>query len=372
VKVYYNEFDKKKCAALLQLMKDGHITKGDIDDRSITDVQPGDLQGYERAHFFAGIGLWDHALNLARWKEGDRVWTGSCPCQPFSAAGRQKGKADDRHLWPEWERLIKECQPSTIFGEQVASAVAKGWLDDVYQGLEAEGYAIGSIVLPASSVGAPHRRERLWFVADLQGKQRDERQNGNSIKECGEEGVQSEIRTSGGTLGDTKHNGHATGTEQGSNGQAVLNDAQGKNSASEFEGASDSSDVANSDSLGLQKERPEQQTTRATRDSEEYCSSNVANSECKRLSGQGELQRSVHPETCGEGQASQPVYDSSRHWQDGEWVDCPDGKQRLIEPRIPLLAHGYPERVGVIHSAGDAIVPQVAAEFISAYMEVER
>ena len=172
MKVYYNEFDKKKCAALKALMDDGHISKGDIDDRSIHDVQPGELKDYERCHFFAGIGLWDYALNLARWSEDHRVWTGSCPCQPYSTAGRQKCKADDRHLWPEWERLIKESKPPVIFGEQVASAVSHGWLDDVYQGLEAEGYAVGSAVLPACSVGAPHKRDRLWLVASNDGSQR--------------------------------------------------------------------------------------------------------------------------------------------------------------------------------------------------------
>ena len=160
---YYNEFDKKKCAALRALIEDGFITKGDVDDRPIQEVTPKDLQGYDRCHFFAGIGLWDYALNLAGW-EG-QAWTGSCPCQPFSTAGRQKGQNDDRHLWPVWVRLIQQCHPTTVFGEQVASAVAKGWLDGVYEGMETEGYAVGSAVLPACSVGAPHRRDRLWFVA---------------------------------------------------------------------------------------------------------------------------------------------------------------------------------------------------------------
>jgi DNA (cytosine-5)-methyltransferase 1 len=162
---YYNEFDKKKCAALSQLMKDGYISKGEIDDRSIRDVRGDDLKGFERCHFFAGIGLWDYGLQLAGWPEDRPVWTGSCPCQPYSTAGKQKGKKDDRHLLPEWDRLIEECRPATIFGEQVANAITHGWLDDVYQRLEAKDYAIGSAVLPACSVGAPHRRERLWFVA---------------------------------------------------------------------------------------------------------------------------------------------------------------------------------------------------------------
>lgn len=270
MKVYYNEFDKKKCAALSHLMKDGYIRKGEIDDRSIHDVQPDEIREYERCHFFAGIGLWDHALDLARWPEGDRVWTGSCPCQPFSTAGRQKGKADDRHLWPEWERLIRECSPATVFGEQVANAVTKGWLDDVYQGLEAKGYAVGSAVLPACSVGAPHKRDRLWFV------------------------------------GNSEHDGSSTSTKQGGSETSILDNAQRQDSASKPERAGEPSGLA-----------------------------------------------------------------FPSFWQSGAWIDCPDGKQRLIEPRISLLANGYPERVGVLHCAGDAIVPQVAAEFITAFKELK-
>lgn len=119
MKVYYNEFDNKKCSALSQLMKDGHIIKGDIDDRPIQQVRPEDVQGYDRCHFFAGIGLWDYALNLAGWKEDSPVWTGSCPCQPYSTGGKQESQNDPRHLWPEWERLIIKCRPPVFFGEQV-------------------------------------------------------------------------------------------------------------------------------------------------------------------------------------------------------------------------------------------------------------
>lgn len=163
MRVYYNEFDKKKCAMLKQLMDDGHISQGVIDDRPIQDVTAHEVQEYDRCHFFAGIGLWDYALNQAGWDD-TQVWTGSCPCQPFSSAGRRKGKEDGRHLWPIWQSLISECKPAIIYGEQVNSAIAYGWLDDVYQGLESQGYAVGSAVLPACGIGSPQNRQRLWFV----------------------------------------------------------------------------------------------------------------------------------------------------------------------------------------------------------------
>src|SRR5262245_33908021 len=145
-------------------MDAGLIMPGKIDDRPIQQLEPDDVRGYERVHFFAGIAGWDHALTLAGWPDGRPIWTGSCPCQPFSAAGKRQGGADDRHLWPHWFRLIRECRPATIFGEQVEAAIGWRWLDAVCADLEAEGYATGAAVLPACGVGAPHIRARLWFV----------------------------------------------------------------------------------------------------------------------------------------------------------------------------------------------------------------
>jgi len=166
VAAYYNEFDPFAAAWLRELIKAGLIADGEVDERSITDVQPNDVRGFTQCHFFAGIGGWSYALRLAGWPDDRPVWTGSCPCQPFSAAGTQKGTDDPRHLWPAWYRLIRECKPAVVFGEQVESAVAHGWLDLVCDDLEGEGYAVGAVGLPAASVGAPHIRQRLWFVAE--------------------------------------------------------------------------------------------------------------------------------------------------------------------------------------------------------------
>lgn len=254
-------------------MDDGFIAKGEIDDRSIRDVSGNDVRGFDRCHFFAGIGLWDYALRLAGWAD-EPVWTGSCPCQPFSVAGRQKGKGDDRHLWPDWQRLIAECRPAIVFGEQVATSVAHGWLDDVYQGLEAQGYAVGAAILPAVSVGAPHKRDRLWFVADHQGA---ERQQSGQARVRGARFTDSGFR-----------NGSAVEYSAGSQGRAVL------------------------------------------------------------------------PECTGE----------RAPWSAGvEWLACADGKKRLVKSGLRLLADGYTNRVLLLHCAGDAIVAQVASEFIQAYRE---
>jgi len=164
---YYNEYDHGTAVWLRELMRDGLIAKGVVDDRPIEQVSPADLRGFTQCHFFAGIGGWSRALRLAGWPDDRPIWTGSCPCQPFSSAGRRLGFDDKRHIWPQWFRLISECRPVTVFGEQVDDAASQhDWLDRVHADLERVGYAVGASVFPAASVGAPHGRDRLYFVAD--------------------------------------------------------------------------------------------------------------------------------------------------------------------------------------------------------------
>lgn len=167
---YYNEFEPKAAAWLRELIKHGLIPYGDVDERSITEVLPADLLGYTQCHFFAGIGGWSLALRLAGWPEDRPVWTGSCPCQPWSIGnvwqGGGKGFSDHRHLWPDFFRLIDECKPPVVYGEQVANAVRKGWLDEVFSNLESCDYACAAAVLPACAFGAEHERKRLYWLAD--------------------------------------------------------------------------------------------------------------------------------------------------------------------------------------------------------------
>ena len=163
---YYNEIDPYVAEWLRNLIQAGHIAPGDVDERSIEDVCPDDLRNYTQCHFFAGIGIWSLALRRAGWDDTRPVWTGSCPCQPFSAAGKGAGFADERHLWPAFFHLITQCRPATVFGEQVASADGLAWLDLVQADMEAAQYAFGAADLCAAGVGAPHIRQRLFWVAD--------------------------------------------------------------------------------------------------------------------------------------------------------------------------------------------------------------
>ena len=163
---YYNEIDPYCAQWLRNLIAEGLIAPGDVDDRNIQDVQPSDLLGYTQCHFFAGIAGWSLALRLAGWSDDRECWTGSCPCQPLSCAGQRKGHADKRHLWPAFYRLIAESTPSIVFGEQIASRDGREWLAGVRADLEALGYACGAADLCSAGIGSPQIRQRLYRMAD--------------------------------------------------------------------------------------------------------------------------------------------------------------------------------------------------------------
>lgn len=322
---YYNENDPFAAQWLRNLIAGGHIAPGDVDDRSITDVRPDDLRAYAQCHFFAGIGGWPYGLRLAGWGDDDAVWTGSCPCQPLSSAGRRRGAADDRHLWPAFCRLIAECRPSVVFGEQVASTLGRAWLAAVRLDLESLGYACGAADLPAAGIGAPHIRQRLWYVAD-------------AVRET----RRSETRQSVGSNGDTATCGGTA--ESGRHGRAgLLADAL-------FPGRPKGGTVARDGS--------------ATGGG---CTGDVANASEPGL----EIVREQHarPERKAAERGGAVGGPALGPWSDLEWLPCRDGKARPTEPGLFPLAHGIPGRVGRLRAYGNAIVPQVAAEFIGAYRD---
>ena len=308
VSAYYNENDPYAAQWLRNLVAAGHIAPGDVDERSIVDVRPDDLKGYAQCHFFAGIGGWSLALRLSLWPDDRHVWTGSCPCQPFSAAGRGKAANDERHLWPAWFSLIRECRPATVFGEQVEAAIGWGWLDAVFADMEAEGYACASAVLPACGVGAPHIRQRLWFVADADAARCGTGRPG----EAGDDGA-ARLKPSGLRADGMEY---AASEQMGLSGRARQS------------GAADS---VMGDALfaGFQRARDEQGETQTGSRGRQF------------------------------GLPDNP-------WAGLVWLPCTDGKARPTQSGIFPLAHGVSARVGKLRAAGNAIVPALAAEFIRA------
>lgn len=176
---FYNEFDPAWARRLRGLCEFGAIPQGVVSDADIRTLTPTkDVESYTQAHFFAGIGGWAEAFRIAGWPSDIHTWTGSCPCQPFSVAGKRKGFDDDRHVWPAWRGLIRDVRPSIVFGEQVSGAGGIEWFTRVRDDLEALGYAVGACDIPACSVGAPHRRQRLFFVAYASGSGLEKRAGG--------------------------------------------------------------------------------------------------------------------------------------------------------------------------------------------------
>lgn len=162
---YYNEIDPVAAEVLRTLIANNVIAPGVVDTRSIMDVQPDDLDGFTQCHFFAGAGLWSVAARLAGWPDDKPLWSGSCPCQPFSVAGKGAGFNDTRHLWPDFFRLIGSRRPPVVVGEQVAGQAGYGWLDRVLFDLADEDYAARGVDLTALAVDAPHIRQRIYWLA---------------------------------------------------------------------------------------------------------------------------------------------------------------------------------------------------------------
>lgn len=429
--MFYNEIDAKNCQWIANLADAGAIPPGRIDSRSITELQGDDCA--ETSHFFAGISGWPVALRLAGWPDDRAIWTGSCPCPPFSAAGKKQrcpacgGRpvpcprrtgfficvscehawfADARHLWPEFWRLIAVCRPPIVVGEQVSGPDGLLWLAGVRGSLEILGYRVGAVDIAAGCVGAPQIRQRLFWVA-VAGfpPSRHIGRSGSEIEaEWSEEAACLTGRSASGRLDSAAGGGHgrAAGPEAEKERSRAGHDASRELQVGLEGHASDSGGMGIADRSGLLTGRLASEgvghgrsVVAASGDIDQL--GNTISARLQERASDGGIQRAESG--THEGQAAE----LGDPWSDYRSILCGDGKYRRIPTERGLfpLAHGIPRITGPLlarlaelgHSAsdskriikearsnrvtrlkgfGNAIVPQVAAEFMRAVMEMIR
>lgn len=390
---FLNDNDPFCAEWIRNLITAGHIASGVVDERSIKNIKAADLVGYRQCHFFCGVAGWPQAFRLAGIEHIGGIWSASLPCQPFSVAGKRGGSKDDRHLWPVFRDLVEECRPAAIIGEQVASKDGREWFAGVRAELEALEYVVGGADICSPCVGAPHIRQRLFWgaarLADLDrnrcaehvGEPRErsaqedhtaEREGTDRVADSqdsdgrsGERGTEIGQRTSSGRWirpagrGADSRLGNPTGFDE-------LRDVKRGAGSGNVETGGSGSDgrLGHSFSAGL----------------EGHTGDVAARTEPGRVGS---------PET-GSIATSGP-------WSDSVAIWCLDGKYRRVGSRVQPLAAGIPRavgplfagmgpmgrdpkadrktgriakqnRIGRLKGYGNSIVPELAAEFIVAFL----
>jgi len=372
---YYNEFDPYAAQWLRNLIAAGHIAPGEVDERSICDVDSADLAGFTQCHFFAGIGVWSLALRRAGWSDDRPVWTGSCPCQPFSAAGKRDGFSDERHLWPHLFRLIAQRRPPVVFGEQVASRDGLEWLDLVQADLEGADYASAAVDICAAGVGAPHIRQRLYWVADASGIEREREPHFKPAGICGTDVQQTERRDGFGDIravsgGMADADGSSQFRNSGSSGERGAAQDQRRGSDEQVDRGLSFSSLADADDARLEGRFAVRQRADERAAGPGGVVGGVANTVSQRESQKPSVYGVLHqPESAGVPNQPDGPSPTNGHWADVDWLFCRDDKWRPVEPGTFPLAHGATARVGRLRAYGNAIVPQVAQAFVEAFME---
>jgi DNA (cytosine-5)-methyltransferase 1 len=329
------------------------------------------------------------------WRGRIDILTGGFPCQPYSAAGKRLGKEDERHLWPEMLRVIREVQPRWVVGENVLGLV--NWngglvFEEVQADLEAEGYEVQPFILPAASVNAPHKRDRVWFVAfkDTQRNgriQREPEQEGAEIREqrnaCSGDSIGVCGEKVAGVTADTDSN---RGTQFG---ESIKSEGEARNLKEQGEWIEHSKQP--NELFGLQRNAPDTDSLRHTSCGEGTEAQGIGcgnNGEQKERSEQAEwsngllgLQRNA-PDTnqerlqCKRGSAE---LGWKRLGFNNAQSNIPNWENFPTQPPICSGNDGLPTELdGItfskwrnesIKAAGNAIVPQVVYQIFKAINE---
>ena len=371
VTAFYNEIDPRAAEWLRELIKAGQIAPGIVCEDSIEDLHPTDLRGFTQCHFFGGVGVWSHALRQAGWPDDQPIWTGSCPCQPFSAAGKSAGFADERHLWPAFFHLIQNGKPRAVpvIGEQVASKDGLAWLDLVHADLEGAGYTVGAVDTCAAGFGAPHQRQRLYWVGYPIGARLALGQWDTGVP--GRTRISDARKTPNGA---SLHADALANSNQGERGRFSTGEGRESDRSttrwvqSDGEPESGGSIIQLADTKSSKHERQWSITSREqTRPTDRGSTDQLADtlqpgwSTRRAEPGNGPAARSGGVDT-----RPGPV---NGFWADADWILCTDGKWRAIEPGLKPLAHGVDGRVGLLRGYGNAICAPQATGFIEAVME---
>lgn len=405
------------------------ICPGDVVG-DILDVRPRDLDRYNQVHAFAGIGIWSGAFRDAGIKDTDYAWSGSCPCQPFSAAGQRGGFADERHLWPAFFHLIEQCRPAKVYGEQVASPDGLQWFDLVSSDLEGTNYAIGAADLCAAGIavaagetevgqptlewirgavqscpdpflaaelrdyaewfdreagiGPAHIRQRLcWMayadqgqrrrVADRQGCEPDRapagRQQGDGEFEPGRStrGLAHAVRSGA---------KHVAAESMGA--QAAPDGSDGSLSRERLRPWIQSASCGESDPVGglgisdSSGRSPRRESAEAVGHGHSAVTTGGIHVECSpdRVVGHTHDAGSQGRSERRDGSDQRLVGTTSlAGWTRADWIICTDGKARPIEPGTQPLAHGQSNRVGRLRAYGNAMHRAKITQFILAAEE---
>lgn len=385
--VYYNEHDPFAAQWLRNLIAEKVLPAGDVDERDIREVEAYELVGYAQCHFFAGIGVWPYALRQSGWSDDEPIWSGSCPCPPFSQAGkgqtcpacgsrhnichpRKTGHficlscgcdrhADDRHLWPEFARLIRDGKPPKIVGEQVASADGRIWLGAVSADLQTMGYAVAGADICAAGFGGAHIRQRNYFVG-LQHSEGDGRIEWRP--EPSERGLIGG-RASGGLADDDEQQWNGCGNA-GPGGRGEFADFSANRGLADDDDARlegrdecwDGADECFARPVGLASGLVDDDDDGDGREPWERDYSAA--------------RQGLSP-AAASGDDTARVADALMLGRDAvDWLFCRDGKWRAVEPFTFPLVDAAPARVGRLRAYGNALDAETAIQFCGAVREI--